>query len=72
MATVWLRLTVGYTSEPLILLNSRGVMKNCVMKNRGIASRNERAYDHKQKEKRIKQQQAERRARRNEKRGEIQ
>ena len=41
------------------------------MKNRNIASRNERAYEHKQKEKRLKQQQAERRTRRNEKRSEI-
>lgn len=41
------------------------------MKNRDVASSNERAYEHKQKEKRLKQQQAERRARRNEKRGEI-
>lgn len=66
MATVWQQPTVGYTSAPLILLNSEGIMKN-----RDIASRNERAYEHKQKEKRIKQQQEQRRARRNEKRGEF-
>lgn len=41
------------------------------MKNRDIASRNERAYEQKEKEKRIKQQQEQRRSRRNEKRGEI-
>jgi hypothetical protein len=41
------------------------------MKNRDIAFRNERAYEHKQKEKRLKQQQEQRRARRNEKRGEF-
>lgn len=41
------------------------------MKNRDIASRNERAYEHKQKEKRLKQQQEQRRARRNEKRGDF-
>ena len=67
MATVLLLLTVGYTSELLILLNSEGIMKN-----RDIASRNERAYEHKQKEKRLKQQQEQRRARRNEKRGDFQ
>ena len=66
MVTVWLLLTVGYTSEPLIHSNSEGIMKN-----RDIASRNERAYEHKQKEKRIKQQQEQRRARRNEKRGDF-
>ena len=41
------------------------------MKNRDIASRNERAYEHKQKEKRLKQQQEQRRSRRSEKRGET-
>ena len=41
------------------------------MKNRDIASRNERAYEYKQKEKRLKQQQEQRRSRRSEKRGEI-
>lgn len=66
MATVWQQPTVGYTSAPLTLLNSEGIMKN-----RDIASRNERAYEHKQKEKLLKQQQEKRRARRNEKRGEF-
>lgn len=66
MATVWQQHTVGYTSGLLILLNSEGIMKN-----RDIASRNERAYEHKQKEKRLKQQQEQRRVRRNEKRGDF-